>query len=88
MRMLHGFRECIFILFVRDKYPHSCTRHDFTPPPPPKNITDSILVCGTNFVGITGKSVTWLPKIISREVVSMALPESLAGSSEVCGDVT
>ena len=48
--------------------------------PPSKNITGSCFCLWINFVGITGKSVTWLPEIISGELISMGLPESLAGS--------
>ena len=49
-------------------------------PPLQKYYRQLFCVCGINFVGLTGKSVTCLPETISGELISMGLPESLAGS--------
>ena len=45
---------------------------DFDPAPPPplqKILPAAFFVSGINFVGITRKSLTWLPEIISGELI-------------------
>ena len=54
---------------------HNSPKH-----PPSKQYYRQLFVSGINFVGITGKWVTWLPETIYGELISMGLPESLAGS--------
>ena len=61
-----------------DQEPYAVSRS--LPPPPSKKITGSFLFVELISGGLPENSVMWLPEIISGELISVGLPESLAGS--------
>ena len=55
-------------------------RRATTPPPLQKDYRQFFLFVELISGGLPEKSVMWLPEIISGELISVGLPESLAGS--------
>ena len=51
-------------------------------PPLQNDYRQACFVCGINVVGITGKSVTWSPEIVSGELVSVRLRKVWLGGSQ------